>query len=46
MFSGYGPPVIPPGAPTLMDEQPEKEPKPGFIRRFFRWIARLLHPPG
>lgn len=46
MFSGYGPPILPPGAPTLMDEHPEKEPKPNLIKRFFRWIGRLLHKAG
>jgi hypothetical protein len=51
MFSGYGPPILPPGAPTLMDEclmneGPEKEPKPNLIKRFFRWIARILRSAG
>jgi hypothetical protein len=40
MFSGSGgPPVFSPGAPTLMDELPEKEPKPDLVKRFIRWIA-------
>jgi len=42
MFSGYGPPIIPPGAPPLTDYPLEKPPKPGWIKRFFRWMARLI----
>jgi hypothetical protein len=45
MFSGFGPPIlpVPPGTPTLLDEPPEKEHKPNMVKRFFSWIARLIH---
>ncbi len=42
MFSGYGPPIIPHGVPTLMDEVPEKEPRPNIVRRFLLWIAEIF----
>jgi hypothetical protein len=31
---------------ALMDEFPEKEPKPNWVKRFIRWIARLLQIVG
>ncbi len=46
MFSGYGPPVLPSGIPTLMDDRPEKKAKPNLIKIFFRWIARLYREIG
>jgi hypothetical protein len=46
VLPGSGLPIYPPGAPTLMDEFPEKEQKPNWFKRFIRWMAKLLYIVG